>query len=325
MSLYNPEGLHDLAVEMLQRYRARDMAAATAALERLQITMRGLIDRERAAGAAAAAQGLHALTIAHETSIAMALRAFPYLPEQEAALRRCYEGLAQAFDAAGQTLAAGWARDLARGAPMRFATDGSCQIAVLPAIFERYLTEPLGTFVEVGAYDGLTFSNSSGLADAGWHGLYIEPQPGNLSLCRNRHQANPNLRFENCAIGRTAGQGFVADAGALSVVSTAASPGPTGDAIPIEIVRLETLLRKHAVPRAFELLIVDVEGGEEAVFDSFDLGVWRPGLLIAELGDIAVDACDPAAPRTRTHRKIVDHGYSVVYRDMINVVYRRDD
>src|SRR5271168_2899623 len=102
LSLYNPEGLHDLAVEMLQRYRERDMAAATAALERLQIAMRGLIDRERAAGAAAAAQGLHALTIAHETSIAMALRAFPYLPEQTAALRRCYEGLAQAFDAAGQ-------------------------------------------------------------------------------------------------------------------------------------------------------------------------------------------------------------------------------
>jgi len=324
LSLYNPGGLHDLAVEMLGHYRAGDRAAAAAALDRMHSTMRDLITRERATGAAAAAQGLHVVTVAHETSIAMMLRSFPYLPDHADALRRCYAALAEAFHAFGQPLAAGWAAELARGAPMRFATDGSCQIAVLPAIFERYLPVSLGTFVEVGAYDGVTFSNSSGLADAGWHGLYIEPQPGNLSLCRGRHQTNPNLRFENCAIGRTEGQGFVVDAGALSVVSAATHAAPTGDALPIEIVRLETLLARHAVPRDFELLIVDVEGEEPAVFDSFDLAVWRPRLLIAELGDIDVDAREPAEPRTRTHRQIVGHGYSVIYRDKINVVYWRD-
>jgi FkbM family methyltransferase len=324
LSLYNPGGLHELAVAMLHHYRAGDTTAAAAALDRMQVTMRALIADERASGGAAAAQGLPHKTIAHETSIAMMLRSFPYLPEHADALRRCYEELARAFHALGQPLAAGWARELARGAPMRFATDGSCQIAVLPAIFERYLPAPLGAFVEVGAYDGVTFSNSSGLADAGWHGLYIEPQPGNLSLCRGRHQANPNLRFENCAIGRAAGQGFVVDAGAFSIVSTAPGTPPTGDAVPIEIVRLETLLAKHAVPREFDLLIVDVEGGEEAVFDSFDLDVWRPRLLIAELGDIDGDAREPVEPRARTHRQIVGHGYSVVYRDRINVVYLRD-
>jgi FkbM family methyltransferase len=323
LALYNPQGLHDLAVEMLNRYRAGDVAAAGAALARLHVTLRALIADERAAGAAAVAQGLHHLTIAHETAIAMALRSFPFLPEQDVALRRCYEELAQGFQAFGQPLAAGWASALARGAPMRFTTDGSCQIAVLPALFEQYLPAPLGCFVEVGAYDGVTFSNSSGLADAGWHGLYIEAQPGNLSLCRGRHQANPNLRFENCAVGRVPGRGFVTDEGALSTVSTAAPQGPAGAARSIDIVRLETLLLKHEVPRGFELLIVDVEGGEEAVFDSFDLGVWLPGLVIAELGDIDIDAREPAEPRARTHRKIVDTGYAVVYRDRINVVYRR--
>lgn len=321
MSLYNPGGLHDLAVEMLQHYRQGDMVAATAALERLHATLRGLITRERSAGAAAAAQGLAQLTVAHETSIAMALRSFPFLPEQADALRRCYEALAEAFASFAQPLAAGWARELARGAPMRFATDGSCQIAVLPALFERYFAAPLGWFVEVGAFDGVTYSNSSGLADAGWHGLYIEPQPGNLSLCRGRHEANPHLRFENCAVGAAAGRGFVTDQGAFSAVSTGAPPG---DALPIEIVRLETLLLKHAVPPDFELLIVDVEGGEEAVFDSFDLATWRPRLIIAELGDIDMTARDPAEPRARTHRKILDHGYEVIYRDTINVVYLRD-
>lgn len=44
-----------------------------------------------------------------------------------------------------------------------------------------------GTFVDIGAFDGVTFSNTKIFEDAGWDGLCIEPQSDNFeALKRNR-------------------------------------------------------------------------------------------------------------------------------------------
>jgi hypothetical protein len=75
------------------------------------------------------------------------------------------------------------------------------------------------------------------------------------------------------------------------------------------------------VPRGFDLLVIDVEGHEEAVFDGFDLAVWRPRLLIAELGEVDHRVPAPDDPRWRVHARVVDVGYRVVYQDSINTVY----
>jgi len=51
-----------------------------------------------------------------------------------------------------------------------------CQIPRLDEIYLKnfgYKTD--GTFVEIGAYDGHSISNTSFLADIGWKGIYVEP------------------------------------------------------------------------------------------------------------------------------------------------------
>jgi hypothetical protein len=47
-----------------------------------------------------------------------------------------------------------------------------------------------GLFVEVGAYDGESFSNTAGLADLGWTGHYLEPIPKYAAACAARHAAS---------------------------------------------------------------------------------------------------------------------------------------
>ena len=42
----------------------------------------------------------------------------------------------------------------------------TCQIPGLDKIYEEYFGDTLGLFVEVGAFDGESVSNTSGLADA---------------------------------------------------------------------------------------------------------------------------------------------------------------
>lgn len=58
-----------------------------------------------------------------------------------------------------------------------------------------------GLFVEVGAYDGESFSNTSGLADLGWTGHYLEPIPQYAAACKRRHAANPQVTVHNVAAG----------------------------------------------------------------------------------------------------------------------------
>jgi FkbM family methyltransferase len=262
----------------------------------------------------------HTTAIGHETVVVMVLRSFPCLPEGPSALQDSFLRLARSFAATNQPLAAGWATMLAQGRTFRFGCDASCQIVVLPALYHAILPEQPGWFVEVGAFDGTTFSNTANLADLGWRGLYVEPHRVYLDLCRKRHAASPGVRFENCAVGRAAGEGVFRPDGPLSTVSADRGADDAGGE-PVAIVRLETLLEKHGVPRGFELLVIDVEGHDEAVLDSFDLAEWSPRVIIAEIGGLDLTVPQPADHRWRMHDKLSRHGYRIVYFDYINVIY----
>lgn len=54
------------------------------------------------------------------------------------------------------------------------------------AIAEAFAGKPLGRFLEIGAWDPITFSNTRALVLAGWEGVMVEPSPGpfvELLLC----------------------------------------------------------------------------------------------------------------------------------------------
>jgi hypothetical protein len=63
-----------------------------------------------------------------------------------------------------------------------------------------------GCFVEIGAYDGESFSNTSCLADIGWTGHYLEPIPKYAAACRQRHAGNKNVHVHTVCVGATDGE-----------------------------------------------------------------------------------------------------------------------
>ena len=78
----------------------------------------------------------------------------------------------------------------------------SCQVKSLDKIYKKYFGFPSkGFFIEVGAYDGESFSNTSCLADHGWSGIYIEPIKTFYEKCRKRHKKNENVKVLNLAAG----------------------------------------------------------------------------------------------------------------------------
>lgn len=150
-----------------------------------------------------------------------------------------------------------------------------------------------GFFVDVGAFDGETFSNSWLLEQVGWTGLCIEPNPDQAARCRAARTAET----VEAAIGPTDGTGqFVVvpgDAGAmLSTLARAMTRRhrarvrrdtshlgePRTVAVPTR--RLDSILAVRGVT-AVDLLLIDVEGSEAGVLASVDLSaIGRPVVLM---------------------------------------------
>ena len=178
----------------------------------------------------------------------------------------------------------------------RSRVSGSCQ---LPSIRNKYydlgLKKNSGYFVEIGAFDGETFSNTSFLADEGWAGLYVEPIPAFYRQTKLRHMFN-NVTVENVAISGSTGMAMLTAMGSLSTLDIATaeaykkfswSKSSTKQARQIRVTtaKLDDVLRRNRVPKNFELLVVDVEGHEEEILRNLLLSDWRPHTIIVEQCD----------------------------------------
>ncbi len=195
----------------------------------------------------------------------------------------------------------------------------SCQIPSLGRIYEAVFGRSTrGFVVEVGAFDGETYSNSSFLADLGWRCLYIEPIREFAERCRRRHSKNDVVVVE-CAAGAASStldllvQGEYtreADGGRLD------APGE-GQRRTVPVRRLDDILEEARAPRGFELLIVDTEGAEMEVLRGLDLAAWQPRAVVVETN--FVDAARDAEVRDHLERA----GYVLIYRDMTNSILVR--
>lgn len=214
----------------------------------------------------------------------------------------------------------------------------SCQIADCGALYERLFgCKRDGSFVEIGAFDGEWCSNTAFLADLGWSGIYVEPHPTSVALCRARHRRNPNVQVVTCAIGAAEGIATLHLGEVLSTTTAAqveryaalawARPFHQGDQMEVPQMRLDALLAICAIDREFDLLVIDVEGGELAVLRSLDLAAWRPKVVIIELmdqhPDFALDA-QVIAQATEIRGLLAQHGYTARYSDDTNSVFARE-
>lgn len=208
----------------------------------------------------------------------------------------------------------------------------NCQIENLKEIYLQYFNKTNGIFVEVGAFDGEAHSNTSGLADLGWQGIYIEPIPEYMNRCMARH-SNNNVKFEPYAISVSSGITNMHVAGGLSTLSEYVHHAHKNlfDAchfndetiINVQTIRLDEIFSKHDIPKNFDLLVVDVEGHEQQVFDSFSIIEYRPKMIIVELSDVC-SLFDSYPEMQNSHYAVrtllIQQGYKEIYVDPINTI-----
>ncbi len=153
--------------------------------------------------------------------------------------------------------------------------------------------KPQGLIIEVGAFDGETFSASAGLEQAGWKCLLIEAIPQRFEQCvRNR----PKATVVHAALGRP-GAGERAEftvvedhwGGMLSYLNTdelhratIASNKQKSTQVSVPQTTMNALLERQPAGTEVDAAIIDVEGGEVPLLEGFDLQRWKPKVLVLE-------------------------------------------
>lgn len=213
----------------------------------------------------------------------------------------------------------------------------ACQIELLPEIYDKYIGyKSDGFFVEIGAFDGYNWSNTLPLIEAGWSGIMVEPDPTNFRLLCERHMANKKLSLVQVAIGDVsmADNGLVKlyQGGSTSTINpktvdiyrsipSLAIGGLSHDRyVMVAAHTMTTLLRLYDCPEHFDVLVIDVEGGEVDVLRGYDIGQHRPKLAIVETHELS------EFPSLRPKAAVINrffgkNGYKKVYVDSINAIY----
>ena len=165
---------------------------------------------------------------------------------------------------------------------------------------EHYLGGSPGYFVECGANDGYTQSNTYFLSRfRGWRGLLVEPIPMLYELCKS---FRPESTVVNCALG--AEDGGTATMVYSDLMSTAIGARATAEAdlafasrnrsfvardghflVDAPVRTLSSLLDEVAVAHV-DLFVLDVEGFELEVLAGIDFNRHRFSHVLIETSDL---------------------------------------
>jgi FkbM family methyltransferase len=147
-------------------------------------------------------------------------------------------------------------------------------------------------FVDVGANDGVSWSNSYNFAEAGFRVLLVEPMPVYAARCALHHCGNPNVFVEPYAISRNLGSATFyvnldAETDLLAMRSSlqrAIIPSDRVSEVTVPTAPLSFLLDKHRVSERYAVLSIDAEGVDLQVLETADLNRRRPQVICIEEG-----------------------------------------
>jgi FkbM family methyltransferase len=173
-----------------------------------------------------------------------------------------------------------------------------------------------GMFLDIGAFDGITFSNSLALIERGWSGVMVEPSLRGFDALLSRHSENDKLKLVHAAIGLS--RSLVPFWDSPDAVSTTQrqnfeqwkEAGQFRHPYLTPQITIYELFK--AIPELSEIqfLNIDTEGTSADILLSFPFSHAKPKIICVEYDDREDDIVGVA--------NFV--GYSVVYQSKENMV-----
>jgi|3_EtaG_2_1085321.scaffolds.fasta_scaffold03675_4 FkbM family methyltransferase len=187
-----------------------------------------------------------------------------------------------------------------------------------------------GYFIEVGALEGIRFSNSYVFEKAGWEGVVIEAHPDYFELLKK----NRNCSCVWAAAGDDDKSECIFYAnfrGSLSTLNKTIDfskyrkywgkgkakriEGFSNGEISVPMAKLDTIIENNLPnSRDIDLISIDIDGSETIALKAFDIKRWLPRVIIFEISVV---------PNV-IYAYMKDKGYHLARHIGCNVIYCRD-
>lgn len=180
-----------------------------------------------------------------------------------------------------------------------------------------------GTFLDIGANDGITFSNTYALALLGWKGIAIEPSPKAYKKLKELYDSNNNVDVCNFAIGKIDGSLILKESGSILGNGDVALVSSFDES---EVERFKSVtswedvsvkcmtwdsFQKIAIKK-YDFISMDIEGSELDVLPNIDLTYVK--MLCIEWN---------SKPELKKEFDKYMTGFKVIYTSAENLIYAR--
>lgn len=177
--------------------------------------------------------------------------------------------------------------------------------------------EILGTvqsFVDIGANDGITFSNTRRFARQKAVGLCFEPAPITYWRCRFFNLPFPKVNCVRGGVSNYEGCGVVEAEGyqgLLTSITQTTSAG-TGTKPKVQMDTLNGWITRKGWLHSVDLVSIDVEGGEESVLRGIDFGSFSSKVWVIETDKTGVPELN-AILRPEGYSPLLTNGLNTIW------------
>ena len=186
-----------------------------------------------------------------------------------------------------------------------------------------------GFYVDIGAHDHISLSNSYLFYKRGWSGIQVEPNYKKISGFKKYRPGTTSL---NVGIGdRKKSKFFIFDSAIISTFSEEEARVHESfghkivETVDVEVIPLQDIFKQYLKGNHIDFMSVDTEGYDMEVLKTNDWELYRPSFIIVETaaydkdkyGAKLNDTYDPYMSGIG-YEKVADTYLNTIYRDIKN-------
>lgn len=192
----------------------------------------------------------------------------------------------------------------------------------------NYFGDFKGTFLDIGANDGQTLSNTRALAQSGWCGAFVEPSPKAFAKLKALYEPYKKgcYYIYQLAIGTHNGSAVLHDSGTLlktgdtALVSTLVEEEKkrfesvlTYEPIEVKVFRWKTFYNRLTL-KHFDFISIDAEGMDLAILEQMDIEALGVKCLCIEFN---------GNQNLKESFDKIMNGFNVIYTSAENLIYAK--
>ena len=148
-------------------------------------------------------------------------------------------------------------------------------------LVELLLPNGVNSFIDIGANDGVLFSNTYKFAKNGARGLCVEPSKNSYKKLKLNHLFHRNITCINTAISNTNGEIYLCELGYESTLSSV-STKKTNNSYAVDCLTFNNILENNPKFIEVDLLTIDAEGHEKEILQGLTKSNFKAKIIIIE-------------------------------------------